>query len=172
MTSVAACQTAIQAGPFIIGINWYTSFDSPDGNGLVSIAAGATVRGGHEVECIGYDAQTDLWELVNSWGTGYGVAGHFFFSSATFTQLLAEQGDATQFVPLSQPAPTPTPTPNPVPTPVPGPTDVDAAYFAANHAWALKRHLAGNKTAAENFLQWATKKGYSTTGHEPEHLQH
>jgi hypothetical protein len=48
-----------------------------------------------------------------------------FFSDATFARLLSEQGDATVFVPLTQPAPVPTPvppTPAPTPTPTPDPT--------------------------------------------------
>ena len=112
-TSVAACHTAIQAGPFMLGCDWYDSFDTPDSNGLVSISSGASVRGGHEIECMGYDAATDLWELVNSWGTSWGVNGHFFMSSGTLNTLLGTDGDATQLTPLNKPAPTPTPPPNP-----------------------------------------------------------
>ncbi|MES1975839.1 MAG: hypothetical protein V4472_25555 [Pseudomonadota bacterium] len=118
--SVAAAHTAVQAGPFIVGSDWYSAFDTPDPNGLVAI--GGTVRGGHEYECVGYAAATDLWELVNSWGPGWGVAGHFFYSSATFAALLAAQGDATVFVPVSQPAPVPTPPSPPAPGPTPDPT--------------------------------------------------
>jgi hypothetical protein len=117
-TSIAGAHTAIQSGPFMVGSDWYTSFDSPGANGLVAIAPGATVRGGHEYECIGYDATTDLWEFVNSWGASFGVAGHFFYSTATFEALLGSQGDVTALVPLSRPAPTPGPVP-PVPAPVP-----------------------------------------------------
>lgn len=127
-TSIAQAHTAIQTGPVMIGSNWYDSMDTPDENGLVTIAPGATVRGGHEYEAIAYDAATDLWELVNSWGESFGVKGHFFYSSATFERLLSEEGDVTSLVALSQPAPTPTPAPvptppaPPTPTPVPGPT--------------------------------------------------
>lgn len=120
--TIAAAHTAIQTGPFMVGSDWYTSFDTPDGNGLVAIAPGATVRGGHEYECIGYNATTDLWEFVNSWGTSFGVAGHFFYSTATFQALLNTQGDVTALVPLSQPAPVPVPAPTPPiapPPPVP-----------------------------------------------------
>ncbi len=46
-------QHALQAlvlRPVITGINWYTSFDTPDPqSGVVAIAPGATVRGGHEI---------------------------------------------------------------------------------------------------------------------------
>jgi hypothetical protein len=113
--SVSAAHTAIQRGPFMVGSNWYSSMDSPDANGLVSIAEGATVRGGHEYECVGYDMEADLWHLVNSWGTGWGAGGHFYYSTATFTRLLAEEGDVTQLVPLSQPAPVPAPVVPPAP---------------------------------------------------------
>jgi hypothetical protein len=184
MTSVAACQTAIQTGGFIVGSNWYTGMDSPDANGVVT--ATGTVRGGHEYECIGYDAQTDLWEFVNSWGTTYGVAGHFFYTSATFAQLLAEQGDATQFVPLSQPAPTPqpgpppfpvpTPTPTPGPGPAPTPTpippapaDVDVALWAHLKPWTKRHHVGENHDAAQAVIAWALTKGFNVGGHEPEH---
>jgi hypothetical protein len=105
--SIAAAHTAIQAGPFMVGSDWYDSFDTTDANGLVEIVPGAAVRGGHEYECRGYDAPTDLWHFVNSWGESYGVAGEFYYSSATFEALLANDGDVTALVPLSQPAPTP-----------------------------------------------------------------
>lgn len=130
MTSLAACQTAIQGGPFIVGSDWHSSMDNPDANGLVTVSG--TVRGGHEYECIGYDAATDLWEFVNSWGTSYGKAGHFFYSSASLMKLLAADGDATQFTPLSQPAPVPTPAPTPTPTPAPpGPPPFLRGLFQA-----------------------------------------
>jgi papain like protease len=142
MTSVAACQTAIKSGPFIIGSNWYDSFDNPDASGVVEISAGAQVRGGHEYECLGYDAETGMWELVNSWGDSWGVGGHFFYSDATLARLLSEDGDATSFVPLSQPAP--------VPTPVPGdPLAVAVLKFHdATVNWAGDRHIGSNKAAA------------------------
>src|SRR5664279_5145844 len=63
-------QHALQAlvvRPVITGVNWYTSFDSPDPKtGLVEIAAGATVRGGHEIVADGIDADKQLvyfWNL-------------------------------------------------------------------------------------------------------------
>lgn len=157
ITSLAACQTAIKAGPFIVGSNWYTSMDNPTATGLVQVSG--QVRGGHEYECVGYDAATDLWEFVNSWGSGYGQAGHFFYSSASFTRLLSEEGDATQFVPLSQPAPTPVPTPTPAPgaAPFPGASAAVAAHIASaasrarltvtdyqNHHWATYFHVGAS----------------------------
>lgn len=151
ITSIAAAHTAIQAGPFIIGSDWYDSMDTPDANGVVSI--GGSVRGGHEYECLGYHADSDLWECVNSWGTSYGILGHFFFTSATFERLLSTDGDATLFTPITAPAPTPNPQPSPpapAPTPPsptpPAPTPTRVVSFTPTDAalldqWASRPHV-------------------------------
>ncbi|MGZ4621435.1 MAG: C1 family peptidase, partial [Blastococcus sp.] len=105
ITSIAAAQTAILAGPFVVGTNWYSGMDNPDASGLVKV--GGQIRGGHEYECYGYDADHDLWHFCNSWGESWGDAGRFMYSGADFARLLSEQGDATVLVPITQPAPTP-----------------------------------------------------------------
>jgi hypothetical protein len=89
---------ALVLQPVITGVNWYTSFDTPGPNGLVAIAPGATVRGGHEVVADGIDAGNELVWFWNSWGTAYGLGGRFSMSFTTWEQLLSEQGDVT--VPL------------------------------------------------------------------------
>jgi hypothetical protein len=94
-------QQALQAlvlRPVITGINWYSSFDNPDPSGLVAIAAGATVRGGHEIVADQIDAPNQLVWFWNSWGTSWGVGGRFCMSFDTWEQLLKERGDVT--VPL------------------------------------------------------------------------
>jgi hypothetical protein len=86
---------ALVMRPVIVGMNWYTSFDTPDGNGLVAITPDATVRGGHEVVAVGITTATKLVHFWNSWGTEYGLAGQFSMSWATLEQLLSEEGDVT-----------------------------------------------------------------------------
>lgn len=87
---------ALVTRPVITGINWYTSFDSPDPQtGLVAIAAGATIRGGHEIVADGIDANNQLVWFWNSWGTQYGLGGRFCMAFATWDRLLQEQGDVT-----------------------------------------------------------------------------
>ena len=93
--SVDAALAALVLRPVITGVNWYTSFDTPDENGLVAIAPGATVRGGHEFVAVEIDAEKQLVGFFNSWGTSYGVGGRFYMSWATWAALLAEQGDVT-----------------------------------------------------------------------------
>ncbi len=89
---------ALVVRPVITGVGWYTSFDSPDASGLVAIAPGATVRGGHEVVADEIDEPNKLVWFWNSWGTAYGVGGRFCMSWDTWDRLLQERGDVT--VPL------------------------------------------------------------------------
>ena len=146
-TSITAALSALQTGPVITGVNWYEGFDEPDASGRVSIAG--SVRGGHEFVVDGYDADAGLVYAHNSWGTSWGLAGRFCFSVDDWTRLLSEDGDVTQFVPVTQPAPTPTPTPTP-----PAPSSVfqelldlvarDASHIVADvEAWYTK-HFGSN----------------------------
>ncbi|HKI17555.1 MAG TPA: hypothetical protein VKA15_06730 [Isosphaeraceae bacterium] len=87
---------ALVIRPVITGISWYTSFDTPDpSTGVVEIASGATIRGGHEVVADGIDADNQLVWFWNSWGTGWGQGGRFAMSFDTWEQLLEDQGDVT-----------------------------------------------------------------------------
>jgi len=93
--SVDQALRALTLRPVITGVNWYTSFDSPDANGLVAIAPNATVRGCHEVLADGIDAPNQLVWFWNSWGKSFAVGGRFCMSFDTWAQLLAERGDVT-----------------------------------------------------------------------------
>jgi C1A family cysteine protease len=93
--SIHSALLALTLRPVITGVNWYTSFDEPDENGLVAIAPNATVRGGHEVLADGIDEPNQLVWFWNSWGKSFGVGGRFCMSFDTWAQLLAEQGDVT-----------------------------------------------------------------------------
>jgi hypothetical protein len=87
---------ALVMRPVITGISWYTSFDNADPQtGLVQIAPGATVRGGHEIVADGIDADKQLVWFWNSWGTQFGLGGRFCMSFDTWDQLLQQQGDVT-----------------------------------------------------------------------------
>lgn len=83
--------------PGILGINWYTSFDSPTHNGECPLTPTASVRGGHEIEMFKLDVKKKQVWCYQSWGPTWGGLknGTFWFSFATLTHLLAEHGDAT-----------------------------------------------------------------------------
>jgi hypothetical protein len=93
---------ALQLGPVITGVDWYTGFDTPDSHGQIRISG--DVRGGHEFEVFGYDPETDLCWCWQSWGIDYGVRGKFCMTSRTWGDLLSNQGDVT--VPVPKPAKT------------------------------------------------------------------
>jgi hypothetical protein len=159
ITSVTDMVDALQDGPVIVGYNWYTSFDSPDANGLITLAPGATVRGGHETLVRGCKISDQLLYQDNSWGESFGVNGSFQLSFTTMDDLLNQQGDCTKSVPLSAP----------VPTPVEGPGDLDALLWyggAGSHlangaqGWCRERHLAPGAIELQRDLQnWAHLKG-------------
>lgn len=99
---------ALLGYPVIIGVTWYENFFEPDNNGIISIA-GSQEAGGHEIVCDEIDADRKLVGLTNSWGTGWGLQGRFYIPFDLMEQLLDDNGDATIFVPVTQPAPVPQP---------------------------------------------------------------
>lgn len=156
---------ALQTQALSIGINWYDSFDSPASSGLIKISPGAQVRGGHEPMLRGVDVESKTVFGDNSWGLGWGLSGSFQLDWATLERLLAEDGDGTVSVPLSQPAPVPVP-PQPVPVP-PSPSPepagpADAALWSGVRHWAVQEHhVADNRRAATAVRTWAGAKGFS-----------
>lgn len=92
---------ALQLGPVITGIDWFSSFDRPSATGLVRIDG--DVRGGHEVEVYGYDPAKDLVWCWNSWGRGWGIHGRFCMTSRTWAELLSNRGDVTVPTPKARP---------------------------------------------------------------------
>ena len=132
---------AISSGhAVIIGSNWYDAMDQPDSSGLVTISPGAQVRGGHEYLARGVDTERRLVLCDNSWGLGWGAQGSFAYSWDTLHRLLAEQGDGTVSVPLSQPSPQPVP-PQPPAPPQPGPV-AELAALVRQAAQNVTRDLA------------------------------
>lgn len=160
--SLADVLDALQSGPVIIGSNWYDSMDQPASSGLISISPGAQVRGAHETMWRGIDVAARTVFGDNSWGTSFGLHGSMSMSWATLERLLAEQGDGTVSVPLSQPAPVPVPVP-PAPVP-PSPSfpnsPADLAHASPEMiAWAAGRHVGENEHAAKSFTAWRTARG-------------
>lgn len=130
--SLADVLDALETGPVGIGANWYDSMDTPDSSGLVTISAGAQIRGGHEFLCRGKDVTKQLLMFDNSWGAGWGDKGSFIMSYATLERLLSEQGDATVSLPAAAPPPQPVP---------PVASADDTALARAMHTWLTAKGL-------------------------------
>jgi hypothetical protein len=120
--SIDALNSALQNGPVIIGIPWLNSMFTPDSTGRLTVDPSSGVAGGHELEVVGVDLVAGMYELPNSWGTGWGENGYCFVAAADMAYLLGQQGDVT--VPAVG-APVP-------PTPPPAPGGVSASQLWAD----------------------------------------
>jgi len=87
--------SALMSGPLIVGTDWLNNMFYPDPNGLVQPTG--SVAGGHEYVLNGADVTSKMLRFQNSWGTGWGVNGHFFMTFDGFSSLLADDGDAILF---------------------------------------------------------------------------
>lgn len=91
--SLSSTLKALVLRPGITGITWLSGCDNPDSTGLVHYSG--YVRGGHEIELIGLDAEKQLVWFANSWGASWGKAGMFCMSFSDYAKALADHGDAT-----------------------------------------------------------------------------
>ncbi len=152
---------ALQDGPVLWGTNWLTGRDNVNSAGLIKYTGSS--RGGHELVLRSYDPATGLVGGDNSWGATWGYKGSFFISVTDLGKSLADQGDITVLIPLSQPAPVPTPVPTPAPPSNLTLAEVLAfleAWWSPTLAWAVdERHVGDNKKAAAHARTLAQQVG-------------
>jgi hypothetical protein len=120
-TSFDAALTALSQTPVIGGVEWRQDMFRPDPDGRIHITG--SIAGGHEIVFDELDVENQRVWFHNSWGPNWGVHGRAYLTWGDFKTLLSRQGDITQFVPVTEPAPTPDPNP-PVPQPAPVTPDV------------------------------------------------
>lgn len=82
-------------GPVVRGTDWYESMFDPTGDGHLRwpLPSGDKIAGGHEYFAIAYDATTDEYECINSWGD-WAQAGRFIVPRPLADHLHERQGDA------------------------------------------------------------------------------
>lgn len=83
-------------GPVALGVWWYDSMFSTDSLGRLSISG--DLAGGHEVELLGLDLESQEVVGMNSWGEDWGDRGRFRLSFPDLDRLLNEDGDAVTVV--------------------------------------------------------------------------
>jgi len=159
--SPTTMRTALMATPRITGIAWYKGMFSPQPTGEVTVTD--ALAGGHEIVVTGYtlmgaapSSDDKVW-FDNSWGTNWGVhrpgqdnAGSFWMKFGAYADLLADNGDVTQFIPADLPAPVPTPTDDP-----------DTKLWQATAQWRAERHVGDNAKAASAVKAWGKTKGFA-----------
>jgi hypothetical protein len=155
---------ALTLQPVIVGIDWWSSFETPDPNGIVTIGDTSYIEGGHEIVADEINVEAQLIGFTNSWTSNWGVDGRFYIRYADFETLLGNNGDVTVPVilpaaPAPQPTPAPVPVdptpvtpapvpdptpipPIPVPTPLPTPSPDDVALWADIQKWARNKGLS------------------------------
>jgi hypothetical protein len=99
--------SALANVPAIAGIPWYETFDHPDSQGNLYLAAKATARGGHEICLDELDMANRRVGFTNSWGPQWGREGRAYILFDDLSRLLSERGDCTVLVPRNEPAPVP-----------------------------------------------------------------
>lgn len=166
-----AMQACLTAGtPIVVGFTVYESFESDAANDTGDVPMpqrGEQLYGGHCVLVVGYTmrAGKPVWIARNSWGTGWGDAGYFYFPQQyLLSTSLSDDFWTVQSVESPDPAPVP-PTPQPQPAPVPLVADVaDKTLWGAAgfRDWAYARHIGPTKAAATAVKQWAKDKGLAT----------
>jgi len=64
--------------PFVFGFIVYSSFDNTGVNGIMPMPQpGEKEEGGHAICAVGYDDTDRTFLIRNSWGTEWGLKGHF-----------------------------------------------------------------------------------------------
>jgi C1A family cysteine protease len=84
MDEMRAC---LQSGyPFTFGFAVFESFDKGDveKTGIMQMpdVSREHMVGGHCVTCVGYDDETQMFTIRNSWGEEWGDKGHFYMPYA------------------------------------------------------------------------------------------
>jgi hypothetical protein len=124
-------EVILSVGPVVVGTLWTNGMFYPDGDGY-KIHPTGDVAGGHAYVINGYDSETRLFRIKNSWGRSWGDDGSAYISFEDLDWLLQQNGEACLAIELTgavepepdldvEPVPDPEPTPEPEPTPDPIP---------------------------------------------------
>lgn len=88
-TSLQDMKSCLAGGfPFVLGFSVYSGFESAQvaQDGQVSLPdADEQFLGGHATLAVGYDDSVQKFIIRNSWGKGWGDAGHFYMPYAYLT---------------------------------------------------------------------------------------
>jgi hypothetical protein len=85
--------TILTKSPVVVGVNWYSSFDTPDKDGVIRISG--SIRGGHAFELNGGNRARGMVRAKQSWRRDrYGKNGRFWLPMEVLDRLIHEDGEA------------------------------------------------------------------------------
>jgi hypothetical protein len=93
-----AVEWVLTRGPVVLGVNWYSTFQRPDAEGIVRLTPTSRLLGGHAFLWRGADTARALAKCSNSWGDLFGVSGDFWIPFRDLERLIAEDGEACSAV--------------------------------------------------------------------------
>jgi hypothetical protein len=81
----------ITTGTVVMGTNWLQNMFTPDKNGVLKVSG--PIAGGHAYLLCGYDAPTNRFQMINSWGV-WGQNGKAWIRFTDLDKLIRAQGEA------------------------------------------------------------------------------
>lgn len=102
-----ALKTALQDGPVMWGTVWLNSMYHLDAHDTLVVDTNSGEAGGHEMCMSGWDSDTGIFKIQQSWGEGFGDHGIIYGKEPDVATLLGMQGDITVpvFVTAAPPKP-------------------------------------------------------------------
>lgn len=85
-------QALLEAGPVVLGTNWYSGMFTPDRDGIIRPTG--SLAGGHAYLANGVNVDRNLVRIKNSWGRSWGRRGYAWLPFGSLERLLIEDGDA------------------------------------------------------------------------------
>lgn len=146
-TSLDAVLTALQTQPVITGTAWYEGMYDVESDGRIRPTG--EMQGGHEYTLDEVDMENGRVWLQNSWGPRWGIDGRAYLTFEDYRSLLADWGDATIFVPITEPAPEPA---------VVETSSADAELARAASSWLSTSPFFYKKTIQASLKQWLDRK--------------
>lgn len=86
-------RAVLEAGPVVVGLNWYSGFFHPDRDGVIGLDGWGETAGGHAFVVNGVTRSHQMFRAKNSWGRGWGVDGRFWIPFDVMARLIGEDGE-------------------------------------------------------------------------------
>lgn len=91
-------------GPLQMGLDWFSSFDYPDREGIVRLDVNSRLRGGHSFVWDGTSLKRGLARCPNSWGRRWGKNGYFYVPLEDMEALIQMEGECAAPVEVKEAA--------------------------------------------------------------------